>query len=760
MGSVRSGPFRRRSLPLPAAPPLPLWPLSLSLPLSLTFPLLFPYPTTTPPHCSTTPLATTGAGGFCPPPRRGRGRTSAAARHALPCPAPGPGTGRSDCPRGKGIGERAQMGGLPKEEEEEDASEPEGAPEVDVSAEGTLVWLRRPNGSWWPSIVISPEDVPSACTAPPRCGATPIMLLGRRRDGPTFIDWCNLDRCSRVKPFRCGELDFEQRITNAQAVAATGSCNYNKGRYARKEDAILQALNIERERALEPASKTYLHGGTCSLNPKIEMPNGQVKDAAAKGPSTTIHSLPLPLPLPPPPPKRKRKTPYDSEDDAPKGSRRMRDLRDIGSKTVPPMDSPHAATCSSSSSGTSTLDSSLETTSCHRRAAFKTDQAKGTEISCMSRLFTDDFHHRDDFVETPLAGRSILEPDHLQKYQPCGLAKHPTWKHNKQANGCSKVVKCDRKNIKMRSISSVDQEGYNRTKDSDKHEHHKARTVKHKAPRDEVVLLEKRLDKRSLNKPSGDDTKMHIAMIPTDSDCVGAVEQQCSKRKRDPEESSETISNRSNCDSGSISSLVFELPLQVLPPQKKALDPERCRAVKPIKTLHLNSTLCNVELSVLGSSNNGRRVPLVSLMSKWNGKPVVGYPVSVEVCDDVFGCPLSSGGEQQAVTSSMDGIMLKRDETKGLQCLVPPSPQACRAKPKSRSRKPSEKDVDKLWQPHTKKPASSSRKMRRLSSFASGQRDGEDRKSAVGKVSGATIACIPLRVVFSRINEALSFPVK
>lgn len=730
------------------------------------------------------------------------------------------------------------MGGLPKEEEEEDASEPEGAPEVDVSAEGTLVWLRRPNGSWWPSIVISPEDVPSACTAPPRCGATPIMLLGRRRDGPTFIDWCNLDRCSRVKPFRCGELDFEQRITNAQAVAATGSCNYNKGRYARKEDAILQALNIERERALEPASKTYLHGGTCSLNPKIEMPNGQVKDAAAKGPSTTIHSLPLPLPLPPPPPKRKRKTPYDSEDDAPKGSRRMRDLRDIGSKTVPPMDSPHAgtisvpkyddlpnvgqvktsvqshastkrkhaaahqdqpygvprkkdrsrplselcngdmwngsrpnghkadehflgaATCSSSSSGTSTLDSSLETTSCHRRAAFKTDQAKGTEISCMSRLFTDDFHHRDDFVETPLAGRSILEPDHLQKYQPCGLAKHPTWKHNKQANGCSKVVKCDRKNIKMRSISSVDQEGYNRTKDSDKHEHHKARTVKHKAPRDEVVLLEKRLDKRSLNKPSGDDTKMHIAMIPTDSDCVGAVEQQCSKRKRDPEESSETISNRSNCDSGSISSLVFELPLQVLPPQKKALDPERCRAVKPIKTLHLNSTLCNVELSVLGSSNNGRRVPLVSLMSKWNGKPVVGYPVSVEVCDDVFGCPLSSGGEQQAVTSSMDGIMLKRDETKGLQCLVPPSPQACRAKPKSRSRKPSEKDVDKLWQPHTKKPASSSRKMRRLSSFASGQRDGEDRKSAVGKVSGATIACIPLRVVFSRINEALSFPVK
>lgn len=214
------------------------------------------------------------------------------------------------------------------------------------------------------------------------------------------------------------------------------------------------------------------------LNPKIEMPNGN--------PSTTIHSLPLPLP--PPPPKRKRKTPYDSEDDAPKGSRRMRDLRDIGSKTVPPMDFPHAgtmsvpkyddlpnvgqvkasvqshattkrkhaaahqdqpcgiprkrdrsrplselcngdmwngsrsnghkaddhflsvATSSSSSSGTSTLDSSLETTSYHRGAALKTDQAKGTETSCMTRLFTDVSHHKNDFVKTPLAGRSLLEP--------------------------------------------------------------------------------------------------------------------------------------------------------------------------------------------------------------------------------------------------------------------------------------------------------------------------------------------------------------
>lgn len=298
-------------------------------------------------------------------------------------------------------------------------------------------------------------------------------------------DWCNIDRCKRVKPFRCGELDFDQRINNALALSAATNqtaWNYNKGRNARMEDAILQALDIERERAVEPASKAYLHGGTCSPNPKIDMPNGLVKDAAAKDPSTAIQS-------PSPPPKRrKHKTPYDSEEDAPKGSRRMRDLRDIGSKAVPPMDVPHAgtisvpkyddlpnvgqvktsvpshastkrkhaaapqdqpcgnprkkdrsrplselcngdmwngsrsnghksnehivgvATCSSSSSGTSTLDSSLDTTSCHRHVTFKTDQAKGTEISCVTRLLTDDSCHGGDFVETPLAGRSVLEP--------------------------------------------------------------------------------------------------------------------------------------------------------------------------------------------------------------------------------------------------------------------------------------------------------------------------------------------------------------
>lgn len=46
-----------------------------------------------------------------------------------------------------------------------------------VSA-GGLVWVRRPNGSWWPGRVVGRDELPAKCVLPPRSG-TPIKLLGR-----------------------------------------------------------------------------------------------------------------------------------------------------------------------------------------------------------------------------------------------------------------------------------------------------------------------------------------------------------------------------------------------------------------------------------------------------------------------------------------------------------------------------------------------------------------------------------------------------
>jgi hypothetical protein len=90
-----------------------------------------------------------------------------------------------------------------------------------------------------------------------------------------------------------------------------------------------------------------------------------------------------------------------------------------------------------------------------------------------------------------------------------------------------------------------------------------------------------------------------------------------------------------------------------LPPLNRALDLERVHAAT-IKTLQLNSTLYDVELSANETSNNGRRVLLVSLMSKWNHKPVVGYPISIEVLDDVFHYLLSNTDDHEPATSTAD----------------------------------------------------------------------------------------------------------
>ncbi|TVU00271.1 hypothetical protein EJB05_54313, partial [Eragrostis curvula] len=351
----------------------------------------------------------------------------------------------------------------------------------------------------------------------------------------------------------------------------------------------------------------------------------------------------------------------------------------------------------------------------------------------------------DDCVKPPLAAATILEPDHLPTSQPCASPKHPAWKHHKQTTDCSKAgmsTQGEHGNFKVKTIGSVPHEGNNRTVNLIGHKHHKTKAVKHKAPRNEVVLSEKKPAMLTLNKPGEPGNDMHLAVFPADLDCGGAVQLQHSERKRDLGESSGSLSNISNCGNDSVSSLVFELPLQMLPPPESALDLERRCAVKPTKTLQLNSTLHDVELSARGTHNNGRRVPLVSLMSKWNHKPVVGYPISVEVSDDVFHLLLPNTDDHQPATSAADGL-LKKGKAEGL-----PSSHARRAKPKSR-RKTTGKEADKLWQPHMKKPASSPRKMRRLSSFALSQRDGDAGKSCWCKRFCAVIILLaPHFVVF------------
>lgn len=43
---------------------------------------------------------------------------------------------------------------------------------------GTIVWVRRRNGSWWPGRILGPEELAESLAVSSRSG-TPVKLLGR-----------------------------------------------------------------------------------------------------------------------------------------------------------------------------------------------------------------------------------------------------------------------------------------------------------------------------------------------------------------------------------------------------------------------------------------------------------------------------------------------------------------------------------------------------------------------------------------------------
>ncbi|XP_062222321.1 uncharacterized protein At1g51745-like isoform X2 [Phragmites australis] len=120
---------------------------------------------------------------------------------------------------------------------------------VGDTSPGTIVWVRRRNGSWWPGRILGPEELPPSQIMSPRSG-TPVKLLGRE---DASVDWYNLEKSKRVKAFRCGEFD----ACIEKAEATQGTLVKKREKYARREDAILHALDLERKQL---ASKYQAQG--------------------------------------------------------------------------------------------------------------------------------------------------------------------------------------------------------------------------------------------------------------------------------------------------------------------------------------------------------------------------------------------------------------------------------------------------------------------------------------------------------------------
>ncbi|KAK8944537.1 hypothetical protein KSP39_PZI008630 [Platanthera zijinensis] len=116
---------------------------------------------------------------------------------------------------------------------------------------GAIVWVRRRNGSWWPGRILGLDELSASHLMSPKSG-TPVKLLGREN---ASVDWYNLEKSKRVKEFRCREFD----ACIERAEASQNITIKKREKYARREDAILHALELEKQQKLETTSN-----GKCS----------------------------------------------------------------------------------------------------------------------------------------------------------------------------------------------------------------------------------------------------------------------------------------------------------------------------------------------------------------------------------------------------------------------------------------------------------------------------------------------------------------
>lgn len=223
-----------------------------------------------------------------------------------------------------------------------------GSGELDIidASVGSLVWVRRRNGSWWPGTVVGVDELSEDFLESPKSG-TPVKLLGRLS---ACVDWYNLEKSKRVKAFRCGE--FDECIERAKASAANSGKKLLK--YARREDAIIDALELEGVSLskdgpdLFPISNNaYCEDHDCwpEESPTMSCSSKENEDMAYE--VSTIEdnsnstqelsqsglSFEEPNQITPKVKStmgKRRKTPNDSDDDGTEGIKRMRGLEDLG----------------------------------------------------------------------------------------------------------------------------------------------------------------------------------------------------------------------------------------------------------------------------------------------------------------------------------------------------------------------------------------------------------------------------------------------
>ncbi|KAL9267763.1 hypothetical protein AKJ16_DCAP13089, partial [Drosera capensis] len=631
---------------------------------------------------------------------------------------------------------------------------------------GGLVWVRRRNGSWWPGQILGLHQVLVDCIASPKSG-TPIKLLGR--DDAT-VDWYNLEKATRVKTFRCGEYD--ECIEEAKVSMAGYSRKAVK--YARRAHAILRALELKsaiipqdhgncsasdnadsklcsRRGEVSPATYGDSKDSEClseqtysvevNSSSALEVSNSGISFEETNG---TIYIKQLPIKA------TMERVPNKSEDEGSNGIRRMcglDDLRHIESsrKMEPiglidvsqgngfvydsdcmPMGSMLNGTrdtMPTSKRKRSQLQNAHESSKkkplCHTIAkvsdtlvtvpiifdefgdalglGLKSKQSKRT-----SALATTDVAAHNGYVDADVEDLFDVPIDIEELH--AGSSSSSLKYHNRAIGRADQDCKSDLEILPLGGgpVNELGSTSRPVTQINHVIAHNVDKTTS-KWPIKGKRNLRHSTQPKSLNIGPND-------LIPLPA---GDKLRDISPNEYGSKGILPTIPHCSPQNG-------FELPQTSSVPEA--------------------TVLYDVHIEV-EANRRPQHVPYISLMSKLNRKAITGYPVAVEPMDDAYCDSLLDSSDYNPTSS---GCELGDDEDAGMDYIFKPKLQSQPTPGKSKSSK-------------SKKHSSSSKKTRRLSTLGTPHRSVRDKeRSLVEDVKGPLLACIPLMLVFSRINEALN----
>ncbi|EOA37787.1 hypothetical protein CARUB_v10012660mg [Capsella rubella] len=609
---------------------------------------------------------------------------------------------------------------------------------------GRLVWVRRRNGSWWPGQTLVLDEIPDNSLVSPKVG-TPIKLLGR---DDVSVDWYILENSKTVKAFRCGEYDSCIEKAKAAAAAASSS-NKKAAKCTRREDAIKNALEIENEHLAkedhpddnlctssgEEDSKRCLSGkgdedsGTSDAGEAEDELDSAPKQLQSSMSSQEMNDVGVSKVQP-----RRRRTPNDSEDDGTEGVKRMRGLEDIGKEQTGAI---------------------IE----HRQ-----------EMGLTSAVCLSDSVSNGNIIAN---GNKVCSPSSLKRKRAQVLNAHECSKRKNRRRQLTKVlestamvsvpVTCDQLVIydtkvsgmesveSMKSVSVVINNNSDSTGISceDAYENVVGASHNYKAKDSEIssisVSAEDDSSDRLFDVPLIGDEK-HSEGFPAacriSSPRRALVTDLAKRRGRTSQDvfvknegsngyasTSPPVSEPVNSNLNGVEKSTSKWQLKGKRNSRQMSKKQELRRTVYGEEANNNSSmphsgLYEVKIEVKSNYSKPRNVPLVSRMSELNGKAIVGHPLTVEILEEDY----------------CNGVVMSQVVVK------------TKSLPKKNGKK--RKSRGACWKPK-KKSSSLSIKTRRLSSLTSQRLTERSKKHTTGKAKQTVVACIPLKVVFSRINEVL-----